>query len=129
MKKTLLIVYDEIEICEGLSELLESESRSIHTAANGFLGLDLLRTHEFDCVITDIRMPVLDGISFFRKARDRGFDVPFIFFSGHGTEDLRREMKLLGAHELVIKPNFSMLEEHVSQLLEAEEKIRTSSSA
>jgi FixJ family two-component response regulator len=48
--------------------------------------------------------------SFWEEMRERGFDQPIIFFTGHGTEQLKKEVRELGATDLLMKPNFLMLE-------------------
>jgi DNA-binding response OmpR family regulator len=55
-------------------------------------------------------MPVMDGLKFMKEARERGYSQPIIFFTGHGTEQLKNEVRKLGASDLLMKPNFLMLE-------------------
>jgi len=55
-------------------------------------------------------MPVMDGLKFMKIARERGHSQPIIFFTGHGTEQLKKEVRELGAADLLMKPNFLMLE-------------------
>jgi DNA-binding response OmpR family regulator len=110
MKGNLLLIDDEAELSESMKELLEDEAEVIYIANNGEEALCILAENKIDCVVSDIKMPVMDGIKFLKEARDRGYSQPIIFFTGHGTEQLKREVSDLGAADLLMKPNFLMLE-------------------
>lgn len=110
MKGNLLLIDDEIELSESMKELFEDEARNIYIACNGEEALQILENQQIDCVVSDIKMPVMDGLKFMKAARERGHSQPIIFFTGHGTEQLKREVRDLGAADLLMKPNFLMLE-------------------
>ncbi len=57
----LLLVDDEVEIAQTLADLMEPEGHSIDIAANGAIALDKLRKQTFDAIVSDLRMPVMDG--------------------------------------------------------------------
>lgn len=57
----LLLVDDEVELAQTLADLLEPEGHQIDLAANGALAMEKLRKHKFDAIISDLRMPVMDG--------------------------------------------------------------------
>lgn len=57
----ILIVDDEVELAQTLADLLEPEGHQIDMAANGSIALDKLRKNSFDLVVSDLRMPVMDG--------------------------------------------------------------------
>lgn len=109
-KGNLLLIDDEIELSESMAELLEDEAKEIFIATNGEEALQILEKNKIDCVVSDIKMPVMDGLKFMQIARQRGHEQPIIFFTGHGTEQLKREVEELGAADLLMKPNFLMLE-------------------
>ncbi len=110
MKGNLLLIDDEIELSESMKELFEDEAGNIYIACNGEEALQILEDNQIDCVVSDIKMPVMDGLKFMKAARERGHSQPIIFFTGHGTEQLKREVRDLGAADLLMKPNFLMLE-------------------
>jgi CheY-like chemotaxis protein len=110
IKGNLLLIDDEAELSQSMKELLEDEAKLIYTAKNGQEALFILENYKIDCVVSDIKMPVMDGLKFMKEARERGFSQPIIFFTGHGTEQLKREVRDLGAVDLLMKPNFLMLE-------------------
>ena len=58
---TLLLVDDEIELAQTLADLLEPEGHTIDIAINGAVAMDKLRKRKFDAIISDLRMPVMDG--------------------------------------------------------------------
>lgn len=110
MKGNLLLIDDEVELSESMKELFEDEAKQIFIANNGEEALVILENHSIDCVVSDIKMPVMDGLRFMREARERGHSQPIIFFTGHGTEQLKKEVREMGAADLLMKPNFLMLE-------------------
>ena len=57
----ILLVDDEVELAQTLADLLEPDGHQIDLAANGAIALDKLRKHKFDAIVSDLRMPVLDG--------------------------------------------------------------------
>ncbi len=110
MKGNLLIVDDEREISLCLRELLEEEASEIYLASNGLEALSILQEKKVHCIVSDIRMPIMDGLKFLKVARERGHHQPILFFTGHGAENLKKEIELLGGHELFTKPDYLMLE-------------------
>lgn len=110
IKGNLLLIDDEAELSQSMKELLEDEAKHIFIANNGEEALSILEKNNIHCVVSDIKMPVMDGLKFMRIARERGHEQPIIFFTGHGTEQLKREVRELGAADLLMKPNFLMLE-------------------
>ncbi len=110
MKGNLLLIDDEAELSQSMKELLEDEAKHIFIANNGEEALSILEKNNIHCVVSDIKMPVMDGLKFMRIARERGHSQPIIFFTGHGTEQLKKEVRELGAADLLMKPNFLMLE-------------------
>ncbi len=110
MKGNLLLIDDEPELSQSMKELFEEEAGEIFIANNGEEALKLLEENDIHCVVSDIKMPVMDGLRFMKAARERGHSQPIIFFTGHGTEQLQTEVLSLGAADLLMKPNFLMLE-------------------
>jgi two-component system, NtrC family, nitrogen regulation response regulator NtrX len=110
MKGNLLIVDDEVDLSVNMKELLEDEARDIFIANNGQEGLEILKSQKIDVVISDVKMPVMDGLKLIQEARKIGLNMPFIFYTGHGSAELRRLVQELGATDLLTKPNFLNLE-------------------
>lgn len=116
MKGNLLLVDDEPALSENMKELLEEEAHEIYTATNGRDALEIIQNYKIDCVISDIRMPIMDGIKFLKNTRERGYEMPFIFYSGHGSDQLKRELTAMGALDLLTKPNYANLELMIREL-------------
>ncbi len=110
MKGNLLIVDDEVDLSVNMKELLEDEAKTIFIANNGEEGLEILRTQKIDVVVSDVKMPVMDGLKMIEMARKLGLNMPFIFYTGHGSAELKRMARDLGALDLLTKPNFLNLE-------------------
>ena len=128
MKKHLLIVDDEELILENLSVLLEDLVDKTFLASDGKEGLEVLKSEEITCIISDINMPKMDGLKFIKSAREAGFDTPFIFFTAHGNQELMMEAVKYGAFDFLDKPNFDGLEEVVSNGIKQGFKIQNNDS-
>jgi CheY-like chemotaxis protein len=84
---TILVVDDEPAFVELVSDLLSGGNHRIFSAQNGALALAFLDTQSVDIIISDIEMPVMDGIAFHTALQNdpKKKDIPFVFLSG--TED------------------------------------------
>ena len=120
MKGNLLIVDDEVDLSWTMKELLKDEAHHIYIANNGEEGLSILMSHQIDCVVSDIKMPVMDGLKFIETARKLGLSVPFIFYTGHGSPELKKIAHDLGATDLLTKPNYFNLEIAIRNVLSAQ---------
>lgn len=108
--KTLLIVDDEPKILEKIVIILSSQFDNIITAINGKDALDKLsKITDIGCVVSDINMPVMNGIDFVKEVRNRKLEVPFIFFTSHGDDNLIMEAVKYGVFDFVDKPLFANL--------------------
>ncbi|MFI5294697.1 MAG: response regulator [Thermodesulfovibrionales bacterium] len=87
-KEHILIIDDDLSILEFLSRLLEHEGH-VETAQNGREGLQKIKEKYFDVIISDIYMPVMDGIEFYNQASasDPEIRKRIMFFSGAPTHD------------------------------------------
>lgn len=87
-----LLVADDNETLRRLfSTVLSGSGYTVDAAANGSEALEMLKRSEYDLVITDVNMPGLDGIGFYRAAvkHDPGIKDRFIFMTGQSAEDIR----------------------------------------
>jgi CheY-like chemotaxis protein len=103
-RATVLIVDDEPELREIFALWLNREGYTILTAANGADALKLLTTERVDALISDIRMPIMDGIALVRRIFEMKLALPsIIFVSGFGDVSVR-EMYALGVEAMIAKP-------------------------
>lgn len=101
----VLITDDEKIEREGIKFLLSMEEGEyeIHEAANGKQALNILRSQEIDFLLTDIKMPHMDGLELAGKAREEYPDLPIVIFSGYGDFSFAQEAMLLWSEGLRIK--------------------------
>ncbi|MBQ6527987.1 MAG: AraC family transcriptional regulator [Clostridia bacterium] len=96
MNRNLLIVDDEIEILEWLQELFTYDfdrEVSVYTAKSAREALDMLNSIRFDLVLTDIKMPGMDGITLFEKIKENWPKCKTVFLTGYRNfDDLYRVM-------------------------------------
>ncbi|HSB60640.1 MAG TPA: ATP-binding protein, partial [Vicinamibacteria bacterium] len=91
--RSILIVDDEHEVAEVLAELLRSVGHTVEIAKGGLAGLQRLAGVRFDLVITDMKMPDLDGRALHREAERLDPSLPgrFVFMTGDGLSDDTQE--------------------------------------
>lgn len=117
-QKVILIVDDEVHIVEILKTMLTPLVDQVYTGNNGQEGLEIIKEHpEIDVILSDIKMPVMDGISFIKNVRDLGINKPFVFFTGYGSEQYMMDALKFGAFDFLNKPHFESLEEIVTKAL------------
>ena len=104
MFNRILIVDDDEALRESLELILSAEGYSVVTAESGDEALVLLDEIEIDAVVTDLRMPGLDGFDLIPQISRRRPGVPVILMSAHGTEDLAVEAIKRGAYDYLAKP-------------------------
>ncbi len=101
---SILIVDDEKSIRFALREILQDENYEVDEAADGVEALKKLSANSFDAVLSDIKMPKMDGITLLEKAIEQGIDTPFIMISAHGTIDTAVDATKKGAFDFIEKP-------------------------
>ena len=102
--ETLLLVDDERAIIDTLFEFLTELGFIVKTAGNGAEALEILRTETIDVVLSDIQMPVMDGLELLARLRTADSEVPFVFFTGFGEKKNIVEALRLGATDFLDKP-------------------------
>lgn len=110
--KRILVIDDEPSALDVLRRILEGEGYEVQAAANGLDGVALFRRQPCDLVITDMVMPVKDGLQTILELRDEAPDLPIIAISGGGVISKERYLTVAGYLDRVItiaKP-FTVLE-------------------
>ena len=103
MNSKILIVEDEANIREVLSDYFRSKGEIPEEASNGLQALSLIEENDYDAVLLDIMMPMLDGLTVCRAIR-RTNDVPIIFLTALSDEEDKLMGYELGADDYVTKP-------------------------
>ncbi len=101
----ILVIDDQQSIRKTLREILEYESFEVDEAEDGQKGFDMFNKESYDLILSDIKMPKLDGIEFLEKVMASGNpDVPIIMISGHGNIDTAVDAIKKGAYDYIPKP-------------------------
>jgi DNA-binding NtrC family response regulator len=100
----ILIVDDEDSLLMTLVANLELEGFEVVGAENALRALELLRRETFDLILTDIRMPGMNGVELFRNIRSQNPAMPVILMTGFAVESLVDEAILEGAFAVLPKP-------------------------
>lgn len=86
MKYNILVVEDDIEICNAIEIYLKTQNYDVYKAHNGKEGLDIIDSTTIHLAIVDIMMPIMDGIEMTMKVREQ-YDFPIIMLSAK-SEDI-----------------------------------------
>ncbi len=100
----VLVIDDEPEIRQLMSELLESQGYHVRTAGEGSEGIAAFRKGRVRVVISDIRMPNMDGLEVLRRVRDIDETVPVILVTGFGDFEYAVDALRKGAYDFLQKP-------------------------
>lgn len=100
----LLIVDDEAVIRDGLKRVLERESFVVDTCSSGYRAIEILQQHEFDLIITDLKMPGMSGIEVLKSVRTLQPHIPVILITGYASIDTAVEAMKNGASDYISKP-------------------------
>jgi DNA-binding NtrC family response regulator len=100
----VLIVDDELVVCESCQRILEEEGYESEIALSGMEALQKIKEIPFDIVITDLKMPGMDGMEVLRTLRRDYPDVIVIMITGFSTVDTAVEAMKLGAFDYIPKP-------------------------
>src|ERR1044071_985603 len=115
----LLIVDDELGMRQFLTHLLQREGHTVRVAENGREALAQLQQHAPDLIISDIRMPDMNGVDLLRAAKELLPEVEVIMMTAFANVDTAREAFLIGAYDFVQKPfDNDLLKETVTRALE-----------
>ncbi len=117
-KHTILIVDDEKNTRDGLAWSLEGEQYDCLRAEDGKPALETIRERDVDLVLTDLKMPGMDGLTLMRHVREEAPETEVIILTGHGTVESAVEAMKEGAFHYLIKPvNLDELSQTVSRAL------------
>lgn len=100
----ILIIDDEKAICNTLKDILTYEKYEVEIANDGAEGIKKAETGNFDLVLSDIKMPKMDGIEVLVKLQELHPDLPVVMISGHGTIDTAVDALKKGAYDYISKP-------------------------
>src|SRR5688572_7206773 len=94
---SVLVVDDDPAVIRMVSLSLMTDGFDVSTAGDGIEGLERLASQIFDVIVLDLQMPRMDGRTFFREMRSRGYETPVVILSAYGADVARNELKANGA--------------------------------
>lgn len=109
----ILIVDDEESVRNLLINILRKEGYSVHSAGNGVEALKVYKKDTFDLIISDIKMPEMDGIELLKNIKQQSPEEIIIMMTGYGSLDTAMIALKQGAYDYIMKP-FSVDEIRVS---------------
>jgi len=114
----LLIVDDELGMRQFLTHLFQREGHNVRAAENGRVAMELLRVEPADLIISDVKMPDMNGIELLESARELLPNVEVVMMTAFANVDTARKAFLLGAYDFVQKPfDNDLLKETVARAL------------
>jgi len=102
--ETILIVDDEKNYLLVLSEVLQDEGYEVLAAQGGHEALEIQKSSDLDLILTDMKMPAMDGIELLENIKALDPDLPVIMMTAHGTIDKAVEAMQKGAYSYILKP-------------------------
>jgi two-component system, NtrC family, response regulator HydG len=115
----ILIVDDEQHAREALAVLLEEDGYQVRDAADGFKALGVLREWDCDLLVTDLRMPVMDGLALINKAKEEFPELTCLVMTAFGSVENAVEAMKTGADDYLTKPlNFDAVELVIERAME-----------
>ena len=103
-KGRILVVDDDVNICEVLKDILELEGYDVDTASSGYEALDRGRENKYEVVLMDIKMDGINGVEAFKEFKKIQPGVPCIMISAYAMEELIQESLREGAFAILSKP-------------------------
>lgn len=104
MSAHVLIIDDEAIALSNLKHVLEREGYRVTACKSGEEGVRVLASGEVDLVLTDLKMPGMDGMEVLQRVHAQHDDVPVIMITGHATLDTAIEAMKAGAYHYIAKP-------------------------
>jgi EAL domain-containing protein (putative c-di-GMP-specific phosphodiesterase class I)/ActR/RegA family two-component response regulator len=103
-RSRVLVVDDEPMLLEAIAQALRLAGHDVRTALNGHEAVVLLDAQKFDAIVSDVRMPGMDGIQFLRAVRERDNDVPVVLMTGGLELETAIDAVTFGAMQYLLKP-------------------------
>jgi len=118
----ILVVEDEKKVASFIKKGLEEEFYQVDLASNGKEGLEMVTSNEYDMIISDVMMPVMNGIQFVKEIRKNEISTPILFLSVKDSTKDKVEGLDFGADDYLTKPfSFEELTARVRALLRRKE--------
>jgi two-component system response regulator HydG len=100
----ILIVDDDTKMANTLVDILNTKGYEAEAAYSGHEALDMVKEGLFDCVLTDIKMPAMNGVELFKAIKKENSDLPVVMMTAYSTHRLVKEGTEQGAIATLTKP-------------------------
>lgn len=104
MAKRILVIDDEPNVVKSCVKMLQMEGFDVQGVVSGAEALDLYQRQEFDLVLTDLKMPDMDGLEILTRIKKHNPNAAVVIFTAYGTKENVVEALRLGAREFLEKP-------------------------
>ncbi len=101
---TILVVEDDLENRKAMLRILQNEGYDVLEADNGQGALDLVLSRQIDLMVTDLRLPVIDGVELLKRTKAAYPEIEVILITGFGTVEVAVEAIKEGAYDFITKP-------------------------
>src|SRR5262249_44638695 len=101
---TILVVEDDTENRTAIVKVLKSGEYKVRETDNGQQALDIIGEEDIDILVTDLRLPIMDGVELLKRAKAAAQDLEVIMITGHGTVEIAVEAIKEGAYDFITKP-------------------------
>lgn len=118
LKTILLVIDDEEDVLELIKETLMERIDEVHAFTSAEEGLDYFNTSKVTCILSDLKMPGMDGMGFIKQIREIDKTVPFIFLSGYGSVQNQANALKYGAYEFLDKTEFDEISSVVERAVD-----------
>ena len=104
MSEKVLLVDDEVDFLETLSERMRVRGMDVTTSASPLDALKKVQEKDYDAIIMDLKMPQMDGLQLLKVLKEKNPDLQIILLTGHATVEKGIEAMKLGATDFLEKP-------------------------
>jgi two-component system response regulator HydG len=101
---TILLVEDDVENRTAMAKILQSAAYDVVEMDNGQSALEHILENDIDILVTDLRLPVMDGVELLKRAKAAHQEIEVILITGYGTVEVAVEAIKEGAYDFITKP-------------------------
>src|SRR5262245_60869144 len=101
---TILVVEDDTENRTAMVKVLEGAEYKVRETDNGQQAFDIINEENIDILVTDLRLPIMDGVELLKRTKAVEQDIEVIMITGHGTVEIAVEAIKEGAYDFITKP-------------------------